>query len=501
MSLSLDLTPYIAARVSSILLTVYAFVMFDPLLLECLPVTPLPSTAAIDDQRAIDAAILNLSGRQRMLSQRLALLLLQLASAAATTREPIRQELQALLHTLLTTHQALIQGDATLRLPSQHSAAIAHIYFDPTIDLDRRLKQYIHQATQLLQLPDPELTLEHPDLQQLVTQESVALLQALEQLVQQFSQESELRQTQRLNQLLDLCQQHESALQTVQTQATALYQTQAQLVQSEKMASLAQLVAGVAHEINNPVTFIHGNLKHAIGYSQDLIKLVQIYQSCTRLPVAAIQTYEAEIDVAFLMQDLPQVLESMQTGTTRLRDMVLALRNFARLDEAALKTVNLHEGLDSALLLLQHRIDQFGLQYGQAMAIQRDYGAVPLVPCYASQINQVFMEVLLNAIDGLADRMAGQPPITPTIQITTTHVPERESLSVTVMDNGSGISETNQARIFDPFFTTKPVGQGKGLGLSISYQIIEQHQGTIHCETPPSGGTTIVIQLPLKSSV
>jgi signal transduction histidine kinase len=338
-------------------------------------------------------------------------------------------------------------------------------------------------------------------LQQLVTQESVALLQALEQLVQQFSQESELRQTQRLNQLLDLCQQHEAALQTVQTQATALYQTQAQLVQSEKMASLAQLVAGVAHEINNPVTFIHGNLKHAIGYSQDLIQLVQTYQAHTRSPVAAIQTYEAEIDVPFLMQDLPQVLESMQTGTTRLRDMVLALRNFARLDEAALKTVNLHEGMDSALLLLQHRIDQLALQSGQAMAIVRDYGPIPLVPCYASQINQVFMEVLLNAIDGLADRIARQPPITPMIQITTTHLPERESLSVTVMDNGIGISETNQARIFDPFFTTKPVGQGKGLGLSISYQIIEQHQGTIHCETPPSGGTTIVIQLPLKSSV
>jgi two-component system, NtrC family, sensor kinase len=450
----------------------------------------------MNDQREIDAAILNLSGRQRMLSQRTALLLMRLASATtAEAAQAIRVELCQVLDTLATTHVALMMGDATLRLPIEHSAAIDQIYFAEPVQLDRHLKHYLQQSAAFLARPDGQLSLSDPALQQLITIDAVVLLQALETLVGQYSRESEARQTAMFTQLIDQAEQlHQTVLE--------LHQTQAKLVQSEKMSSLGQLVAGVAHEINNPVTFIHGNLHHAIDYSQDLSQLLQSYQKHYPQPVAAIREYLNEIDVDFLMQDLPKVLGSMRAGTERLRDMVLSLRNFARLDESELKLVDLHAGLDSTLLLLQYRCQQFEVQYGQCLVIQRCDGELPLVQCYASQINQVLLEVLTNAIDALEAGFASdQRPSdqSPTIQIRTEYQAAAQTIGFWITDNGIGITTADQPRMFDPFFTTKPVGQGKGLGLAIAYQIMEQHQGSIRCESRAGEATTLILQLPVKA--
>ncbi|WP_448561856.1 sensor histidine kinase [Trichothermofontia sp.] len=280
-----------------------------------------------------------------------------------------------------------------------------------------------------------------------------------------------------------------------------LRKTQVQLIQSEKMSSLGRLVAGIAHEINNPINFIQGNLTYAHNYFQVLQQIIQQYQHDYPEPTPALQASIEEIDLAFVLEDFPNLLSSMQMGTERIREIVLSLRNFSRLDEAALKPVDLHEGLDSTLLILQGQLKAKGAWKG--IQVQKHYGDLPLVECYASQINQVFMNLLSNAIDALSDR-----PDPRWIKITTTvgpsaavsdGPPKQPVVIITIQDNGVGMSETVRQRIFDPFFTTKPVGKGTGLGLSISYQIIvEKHQGSIRCDSTLGQGTTFTIELPIQ---
>ncbi|MBH8561348.1 amino acid permease [Nostoc sp. CENA67] len=270
-----------------------------------------------------------------------------------------------------------------------------------------------------------------------------------------------------------------------------------QLVQSEKMSSLGQLVAGVAHEINNPVNFIYGNLTPASEYIQDLLKLLLLYQQHYPNPVVEIQEEAEAIDIDFLLQDLPQLLTSMKVGAQRIKEIVLSLRNFSRLDEAEMKEVNIHDGIDSTLMILEHRLKE-KTKY-PAIAIIKEYGNIPLVECYAGQLNQVFMNILANAIDTLEEAfITGQNLQNLQIRIKT-ELRDNKQVIICIADNGTGMSETVQKQLFDPFFTTKPIGKGTGLGLSISYKIItEKHQGRLHCISCLNQGTEFLIEIPLR---
>jgi len=310
----------------------------------------------------------------------------------------------------------------------------------------------------------------------------------------------------------ELYSQTRTAALQAQIQAQQLQQalydlqaTQAQLVQTEKMSSLGQLVAGIAHEINNPVSFIYGNIDHASNYTQDLLNLVKLYQQHYPNPVPAIQAEAEAIDLDFLVTDLPKILTSMRVGSERIRQIVLSLRSFSRLDEAEMKPVDLHEGIDNTLLILQNRLRKDAKSAG--IQIIKRYGNLPLIDCYAGQMNQVFMNLLVNAIDAL--EMVGEYPeivypcpkateSSPAIEIQT-QMRDPDWVSIRIADNGPGIPEIFQQRLFDPFFTTKPIGKGTGLGLAISQRIvIEKHQGKLYYSSKPGQGTEFFIEIPVR---
>lgn len=286
--------------------------------------------------------------------------------------------------------------------------------------------------------------------------------------------------------------------QTIQLQQALqdLKYSQSQLVQSEKMSALGQLVAGVAHEINNPLSFIHGNLYHTNQYIQDLLNLLRLYQQHYPNPVAEIQAESEEIDLDFLVEDLPKLLDSMKVGTDRIYEIVLSIRNFSRLDEGDKKPVNLHEGIENTLLILQNKLKAQGQR--SAIEIIKEYGKLPPVVCCLGQLNQVFLNILNNAIDSLEEQRSRGETETPSIKIQT-EVLEDGDIVVQITDNGSGMTHEVQEQIFEPFFTTKPIGKGTGLGLSISYQIIvEKHGGILKCTSKARHGTQFWIQIPVN---
>ncbi|AFZ23011.1 PAS domain S-box [Cylindrospermum stagnale PCC 7417] len=290
--------------------------------------------------------------------------------------------------------------------------------------------------------------------------------------------------------------------QTQQLERTLveLQSTQSQLIQTEKMSSLGQLVAGIAHEINNPVNFINGNIAHTSEYAYELIELIRLYQEELPNPGDIIQEKIEKIDLDFLLDDFPKILISMKMGTNRIREIVLSLRTFSRLDEADMKEVDIHEGIESTLLILQNRLKLNPKR--PKIEVIKEYGQLPLVECYAGQLNQVFMNIINNAIDAFdsVNNQGFQPDIQRgpnQIKISTELVGNNQVL-VRIADNGSGMTQEVQQKLFDPFFTTKPVGEGTGLGLSISYQIVVQrHSGKLRCVSELSKGTEFWIEIPL----
>lgn len=287
-----------------------------------------------------------------------------------------------------------------------------------------------------------------------------------------------------------LTQQQQDKAQQLEQTLMQLRRTQAQLVQNEKMASLGQLVAGVAHEINNPTSFISCNIAPAQEYATDLLHLLQLYQHHYPEPVAEITAQIEHIDLEFIATDFLKLLASMQEGANRITQIVRSLRNFSRLDEGEGKQVDIHEGIDNTLLILQHQLKP---QSGRAeIQIIKEYAQLPKVDCYPSQLNQVFMNILSNAIDALENQPA------PRIITIRTILLENSSVAIQIQDNGPGMSIEVKNRLFDPFFTTKPVGQGTGLGLSISYQIVvEKHGGILKCFSQPGQGAEFWIEIPV----
>ncbi len=281
------------------------------------------------------------------------------------------------------------------------------------------------------------------------------------------------------------------------TQATQeLKKTQSQLIQSEKMSSLGQMVAGLAHEINNPVNFIYGNINYLDNYTQDLLDLVNLYEKY--YPQSELEIIEKieEIDLEFIKQDLSRILQSMKEGSIRIREIVLSLRNFSRLDEAEIKQVNIHEGLDSTLMMINGFLT--ANENHLEIKIHKNYSDLPLINCYAGQLNQVFLSILNNTIDAFNFSQCKPLDQEPFIEIKTEKIND-QWVKISFKDNAGGIPENIQNKIFDPFFTTKPIGKGTGLGLAISYQIIvSQHQGKLYYTSELRKGTEFMIEIPIR---
>ncbi|MFN6512930.1 MAG: ATP-binding protein [Nostoc sp. CreGUA01] len=325
----------------------------------------------------------------------------------------------------------------------------------------------------------------------------VLLNQKIDELAKEIQKRKQAElELQKANEELEI--RVEERTTALQETLNELQLTQTQLIQAEKMSSLGQMVAGIAHEVNNPVSFIYGNLHHAHKYTQDLLKLVEIYQQICPNPPLEIQKQIEEIDLDFLIQDITQLFQSMTVGTQRIQEIVKSLRNFSRLDEAELKQVDIHEGIESTLMILDHRL-QAKHECPEIKVIKK-YGQLPNVTCYPGQLNQVFMNILANAIDALEKcALNSQTADNPQIQITTELI-DKTWILVTIADNGLGIDEQVRSKLFDPFFTTKPVGKGTGLGLSLSYQIIvEKHGGQLNCFSTSGKGAEFLIKIPVKS--
>jgi signal transduction histidine kinase len=316
------------------------------------------------------------------------------------------------------------------------------------------------------------------------------LFQAFQAMVQRVQQEMRGRHQVEADlrvesQLTQEAQDHADQLQKL---VRELRGTQAQLIHSEKMASLGQLVAGIAHEFNNPVSFIQGNLTHVQTYATQLLELIQCYEAECPQPSAQLLDRAAAIELDYIQADLPKLITSMTTGTQRISSIVNSLRSFSRLDEAAMKAVDIHDGIESSLMLLQYRLNQVC----PVIRVEKDYADLPLVTCFANQLNQVFIGLINNAIDAM--NSVDRPGV---IQITTRLIDD-DQIEISIRDNGCGIATADQPRVFDPFFTTKPIGQGTGLGLSIGYQILQMHEGSLNCTSELGMGTTLTLTLPIQ---
>ena len=318
--------------------------------------------------------------------------------------------------------------------------------------------------------------------------------QLAEAALQKAKEELEIRVEERTAELKSQTQQLEQAL-------SELKQAQSNLIHSEKMSSLGQLVAGIAHEINNPINFIYGNITHAREYAKSLLELVNLYQEQYPNPLPIVQEKIKYVDLEFIISDLPKILTSMKNGAERIFGIVQSLRNFSRHDEAERKLAHIHEGIDSTLMILQSRLNaKPGLW---SIQVIKEYGNLPKIECYPGQLNQVFMNIIANAIDALEDDSRSESiaanEANPRIIKISTKLLDSEVVEIRISNNGPEITESVMKQLFNPFFTTKPVGKGTGLGLAIGYQVITvRHQGELQCISAPEKGVEFIIKIPVS---
>lgn len=361
----------------------------------------------------------------------------------------------------------------------------------------RHLSEAVAQSKKTGIFPMPK-TISANEIQFLAStlEELFRQLEIHDQLTNEIAQRKQIEVTLRDSEARerDKCQQLEQAIEN-------LKRTQHKLIQTEKNSSVGQLFSGVAHEINNPICFLHSNLIHVQDYAENLLNLLHLYQKHYPNAISEIEKEAENIDLDFVQYDLPKILSSMRTCSDRIRQIVLSLRNFSRINESEFKQVNIHQAIDSTLLILQHRL-QARLEHPEIKVI-RDYGDLPLVECYAGQLNQVFINILANAIDAVEEINTQQVACSiekhPCCITISTSVVDSQWVKIAIADNGKGIPESIQTQIFNPFFTTKPVGKGSRMGLAMSHVIItEQHCGTLRCFSTPGKGTEFEICIPVQ---
>jgi PAS domain S-box-containing protein len=397
----------------------------------------------------------------------------------------------------------------TLRLRQDGSQFWANVVLTALRGEDGRLRGFATVTRDITERLRSQAALEQAnnDLERRVEERTAELKAANELLKREVKERQQAEKALRQSE----AQLREKAAKLKQA-LSELKQTQTQLIQSAKMSSLGQLVAGIAHEINNPVSFIYGNLDYAIHYIQSLIELLQLYAKHSPEPPEEIQDLIDEIDLDFVIADMPKLLSSMKLGADRIRQIVASLRNFSRHDQAEKKVVNIHEGIDNTLRLLQDRLKATASH--PAIEVVKEYGDLPSVECYAGQFNQVLMNILNNAIDALEEAeglrseaqemvspwLPGSPAPQSCIRIYT-EVKDCDRIAIRIADNGPGMNEEVRRKLFDPFFTTKPIGTGTGLGLSISYQIVvEKHGGQLTCISEPGKGAEFLIEIPIRQA-
>lgn len=379
------------------------------------------------------------------------------------------------INQLAKRSQTLASGDLDSPIPGLEAGGEIQQLAQAYQNMAQALKSLINDLEQRVAERTTELDQARQTLEERVIERTAELAQKHEQLQQAHDRLQQLNE--------DLTVQ----TQQLNTALKDLRLTQAQLIHAEKMSSLGQLVGGIAHEINNPINFIYANLNFAERYIQDLLKIIQLYQRGAE--PQDIQDLLDDVDFEFMVGDLQHLILSMHNGADRIRQIVLSLRNFARCDESEMKWVDIHEGLDSTLMLLQHRLK---LSPGREIKVIKQYADLPQIQCYPKQINQVFMNLLTNAIDALhSDPDPGEK----TIVIESLPL-SNQRIQIRIKDNGPGIPAHILPKVFDPFFTTKAVGSGTGLGLSVTHQIMENHQGQIHLQSQPHQGTEVILDLP-----
>ena len=460
----------------------------------------------ITTARKVSAAVINISGRQRMLSQRTAFFCMRLVgSVNGIEKAKLRGNLLEAIELMEKSHRDLINTDSSINILSPPSPTVKAMYFEAPLYLDKQVCEYIDRIKALLQVPDAQLWLDNPHLLYIVEAAGGELLEAFDAVVSQYQQESEIEQFEIDLKQVELYQESCAATTKAEAQAAEidrtlreLKQTQAQLLHSEKMSSLGALMASIVHEINNPVSFIYGNLSHAEIYTQDLLHLLRLYREYYPNPSPEIKAQIEEMDLEFLVEDLPKVMSSMQMGSTRIREIVKSMGSFSRTDNSKMTLCDVHDSIDSTLLILRNRlnskIDRRDIQ------VVKTYGKLPGVECYAGQLNQVFMNLISNAIDALDEAAKNQPNAALKISIRT-ELADFDRVRVRIADTGAGMTAEVKKRMFEQFFTTKAIGKGTGLGLSIVYKIlVENHRATLRCESEPGSGTEFIIELPVQQT-